>query len=55
MWNKRQWGYYDELWNAYSFEKLIRKAIEITEDALEGGSISLDDIGSLWDNIYNRL
>ena len=35
MWNDRQWGYFEELWEAYSLKEVIKEAISLVEGALE--------------------
>jgi len=37
MWNKRQWGYYNELSELYSFDLLVEKAMSLVDSLYEDG------------------
>ncbi|MCR4602160.1 MAG: hypothetical protein K5683_01330 [Prevotella sp.] len=37
MWNKRQWGYYNELSELYSLELLVGKAMSLVDSLYEDG------------------
>ena len=52
MWNDRQWGYFEELWEAYSLKEVIKEAISLVEDALK--NMRLFDRGMVIDIIENK-
>ena len=33
MWNDRQWGYFEELWEAYSLKEVIKRTIKAAKEA----------------------
>ena len=37
MWNKRQWGYYNELSELYSFDLLVEKTMSLVDPLYEHG------------------
>lgn len=50
MWNKRQWGYYNELSELYSFELLVGKAMSLVDPLYEDGKKpTREEIDRLYD------
>lgn len=55
MWNDRQWEYFEELRESYSFEKIISKAIRLAQEALGcKRSIDTDTANALLNMICNE-
>ena len=52
MWNDRQWGYFNELWEAYYLKEVIKKAITLVDEAEE--KIGEFDRPGICDIVYNE-
>ena len=52
MWNDRQWGYFKDLWEAYSLKEVIKKAITLVDEAEE--KIGEFDRPGICDIVYNE-
>ena len=52
MWNDRQWGYFEELWEAYSLKEVIKRTIKAAKEA---GSEEKDfDRETIWDTLWSK-
>ena len=52
IWNERQWGYFEELWELYSLKSVILKAVNLAEDAIK--RIGEYDRGGIFDIVCNE-
>jgi len=52
MWNDRQRGYFEELWEAYSLKEVIKRTIKAAKEA---GSEEKDfDRETIWDTLWSK-
>lgn len=50
-WNKRQWEYYEELYELYSFDLIVEKARNLVDPLYEDGHKPTENE---WDDLYNE-